>query len=132
MAKEKEAPERLSQLEQENALLRDRLANIERTLAMQSPVTTPLVREAEREAEFERKKAELGLSCQERTQIEARRRWKDAPTEYPVKVADVPEIKIPARSPEEAKGRFDSLCGIIGVDPKHKYVIGTPEASQAA
>ena len=132
MAKEKEVSDRIASLEQENAILRDRFANIEKMLAMQAPVTTAIVREAEREAEYERKKAELGKSCQERTQIEARRRWTDASVEYPVKVADVPEIFIPARGPEEAKGRFDALCGILGVDQKHKYVIGAPVAAPCA
>lgn len=131
MAKEKEqAPgERLAQLEQENAALQDRLQNIEKLLAMQQPVTAPIAAQMKREEEFERKKAELSMTCQERTQLEARRRWQE-PTEYKVKVADVPEISIPARSREEAKGRYDELCGILSVDTeKWKYEITPPSVA---
>lgn len=126
MADEKKSPDRLAQVEAENAALKDRLANVEKLLAMQQPVTAPIKESMDREAEFELRKNDLSLSVKERTQAIARKRWTDSKTEYPVQVADVPLFMIPARSPEEAKGRYDVLCGILGVDSKHKYQIGQP------
>lgn len=133
MAKDtKEATDRVAQLEQENAALHDRLANIEKLLAYQRPVITPLAQELAAEEAFQKKKAELSLSCVERTQAEARKRWKDSETEILVSVtgspaSGLPEIRIPARSKEEAKGRYDELCGILSIDTtKHKYTYGQP------
>lgn len=118
--------DRTAQLEKQLSDMAAQMAVMQRLLAAQSPVTTPLMQDAEREAEFEKKKEWLTLSCKERTQKMARERWKDSTTEFVVSVADMPEIYIPARSPEEGKGRYDSLCGINGVDSQHKYRISGP------
>lgn len=129
-----ENKDRMSTLEAENAQLRDRLANIENLLAHQIPVVTPLKIEQDREEQFNRKKAELSDSCQVRSQANARAMWPEEKTEREVSVADVPAILIPSRSDEEAKARYDALCGINGVDPQsgHKYKIGKPQPAPAA
>ncbi len=111
--------DRLAQLEAQ-------IANLQKLLAAQQPVLQPIKLDQDREQELKERQEELSRTCQERTQAIARKMWQDSPTEYPVRVADVPEIYIPARSSEEAKGRYDVLCGINGVDPKHRYQIGKP------
>lgn len=99
--------------------------NLQRTIAVERPVILPLKVAQEREEEFERRKAELSKSCLERTQNEAERLWaKDSNTRYRCKVADHLELLIPARSEEEAIGRYNKISGITGVDTsKHKYRI---------
>lgn len=105
--------------------LRHRVAAMEKLLAAQQPVLQPVAQAQEREREVQAKVAELSQSVTGRSQAEARRRWRDSATEYPVSVADVPEILIPARSPEEARARYDQLCGINSVDPdRWEYKIG--------
>ena len=132
MADEKKPMSDVAQLRAENEVLQNRLATIEKLLAAQQPVLQPIKLIQDRDEEFAERQKWLNKTCQERTQEIARKKWNDSTTEYPVKVADVPEIMVPARSPEEAKGRYDVLCGIIGVDSKHKYQIGKPVAAQVA
>lgn len=121
---------RLSQMEAMQA----RMTMMEKVMAMQSPVVTPLAVEAEREKWFQEQKDFLSKTCEERTQIIANQQWKESAA-YSVKLVDTkgvllaPEIKVPSRSKEEAKGRYDSLCGIIGVDSKHRYMIEGPVAA---
>ena len=113
------------------AILEAQIANLQKLLAAQQPLLTPLQEEEVREKFHDAKVKELSLSCQERTQKRARDLWHDS-TEYPVKVADVPEIFIPARNELEAQGRYNHLCGINGVDAAHRYIIGKPVTVQRA
>lgn len=130
-------PDRLAQVEAENAQLRDRLANIEKFLALQAPVTTPIKQAQDRDEEFEKLKKVIVTPAKVQTQNIARRRYTDSTKEYAIKIVslktgkeEIPEILIPARSVEEAKGRYDALCGILGVDSERaKYVIGPPVAA---
>jgi hypothetical protein len=105
--------------------LTSQVVNLQRTIAVERPVTLPLKLQQEREEEYERFKAELSKPCQQRTQEEAERLWaRDTTARYRVKVADQLELLIPARSPEEAQGRYNKISGIINVDTdKHKYRI---------
>lgn len=126
----------LAQVLAENAELKARLTNLEKVLALQIPVTTPLKTMQDRDEWFEQTKDAIDQPCEVRTQIEARRLWQEA-TEYPVSVMPVkptgpksgmPAVLVPARSPEEARGRYDKLCGITSVDTdKQKHVIGEPQ-----
>lgn len=113
------------------AVLEAQIANLQKLLAAQQPLLTPLQEEEVREKFHDAKVKELSLSCQERTQKKAREMWKD-PTEYPVRVADIPEILIPARNEIEAQGRYNHLCGINGVDAAHRYIVGKPVQNAAS
>lgn len=101
------------------------VATLQRAVSAERPYSLPLKQAQDREDEFEKVKAELSKSCLERTQEMAEAKWgKDTKDRYRVKVADQLELLIPARSEEEARGRYDKISGIIGVDTaKHKYQI---------
>jgi hypothetical protein len=112
-------------LQTQVSALQDQIANLQKTIAVERPVALPARIAQEREEAFEAMQAELGKSCSQRTQEAAEKLWgADTKTRYVVKVADQPELKIPARSPEEAKGRYDKICGIRTIDAdKHQYRI---------
>jgi len=98
--------------------------NLQRTISVERPVAMPLRREQDREEEFERWKAELSKPPQQRTQEAAERLWgKDTKDRYSVQVPGHLSLLIPARSPEEAQGRYDKISGITGIDadrPRHQ------------
>ncbi len=100
------------------------VANMQRTMAVERPIAVPLRREQEREEEFERMKEELSKPPLQRTQEAAERLWgKDTKDRYAVEVPGHLKLLIPARSPEEAEGRYNKISGITGIDadkPRHQ------------
>src|SRR3954470_21399742 len=106
MAEQKKAPT-VQDLQAQVEALQASLDTVNKLLSAQQPVLQPVKLAQDRDEAFQKKAAEMAKPCTQRTQEEAERRWgNDTPTRYPVAVADVPEIMVPARSPEEAKGRY--------------------------
>lgn len=114
-------------LVQQVAELSARLAVAERVMSVERPVALPMKLAQEREEEFERMKAELSKPPLQRTQEAAERLWgKDTKDRYSVVVPGHLSLLIPARSEEEAKGRYDKISGITSIDsdrPRHQIKI---------
>lgn len=69
---------------------------------------------------------ELSKSAVQRTQEAADRRFDDGKNRYKVSIPKdkvQPEVVLRANSPEEAKGRYDIICGIRQCDHEHAVVL---------
>jgi hypothetical protein len=113
----------VKELIQQNAELAAQVNVLNRTMSVERPMALPLKRAQDREEEYERLKSEYSKTCLQRTQEAADRLWaKDTKDRYRVKVPGHLELLIPARSPEEAEGRYNKISGITGIDadkPRH-------------
>lgn len=98
--------------------------SLQRTMAVERPLAMPLKIAQDREEQFGRMKAEISKSPLQRTQEAAERLWgKDTNDRYSVQVPGHLSLLIPARSPEEAEGRYNKISGITGIDadkPRHQ------------
>lgn len=128
--------DRIATLEAQVAAQSDQVNALMKLLAAQQPVLQPVALEQEREREFQERVKELGKSCLQRTQEFARSQWaKECPMEYPVSMPTNKEqlsLLIPARSSDEARGRYLTLCGIQAIDQDRRLEVGQPVQRQAA